>query len=270
MRRTFIVTLLLAFSLMLLAGCGPEMSNSDENSQQSSAASEITAETPTPTDEPTPEPTSMPTEEPMVEPAYDAKSGSSEIVGGLQPLNWGADDENCLIPGLVISGLMGSDVPCSPIDIGNQPADDTEADDTESDDTKADDAGTDDAGTDDTEIDDTETEADSGDEPTGVQDSVQNAQATEATTMAVKDLAQQLGVSEDQVNICDVCEVTWPDTSMGCPQPDMMYAQMLQEGYLIQMTVDGEPYFYHSGGMQAPFLCEETMQNLPDGVSVGE
>jgi hypothetical protein len=52
-------------------------------------------------------------------------------------------------------------------------------------------------------------------------------------------------------------EVTWPDTSMGCPQPGMAYLQVPQDGMLIRLNAGGRVYAYHSGGNRAPFLCHQ-------------
>lgn len=76
------------------------------------------------------------------------------------------------------------------------------------------------------------------------------------TIAAVADLSARLGVSPDQVTVVSAEPVVWPDASLGCPQPDMMYAQVLQDGMRIVLSVDGKEYVYHSGETQAPFLCE--------------
>jgi hypothetical protein len=77
------------------------------------------------------------------------------------------------------------------------------------------------------------------------------------------DLAQRLGVPVEQVDLLEVREVTWPDSSLGCPRPGMTYAQVPQGGLLIRLSVDREMYFYHSGETQVPFLCEGTSQVVP-------
>ena len=103
-------------------------------------------------------------------------------------------------------------------------------------------------------------EPESGETP---QPQGQDAHAQRMTALAVDDLSQRLGIPADEIEVGEVREVTWPDSSLGCPQPDMMYAQMLQEGLLIQLHSGGEMYSYHSGGDKQPFLCEEDFQQLP-------
>jgi hypothetical protein len=75
---------------------------------------------------------------------------------------------------------------------------------------------------------------------------------------AVTDLAQHLNISEDEIEVVSFEAKTWSDTSMGCPHPEMAYLQVPQDGALIQLSVDGQLYEYHSGGNREPFLCEKT------------
>lgn len=80
---------------------------------------------------------------------------------------------------------------------------------------------------------------------------------------AKKDLAQRLSVEVDQINLLEIREVIWPDSSLGCPQSGTVYNQVPQNGLLIRLGVEGRMYFYHSTGTQAPFLCEGTSQVIP-------
>lgn len=71
--------------------------------------------------------------------------------------------------------------------------------------------------------------------------------AREVVERAQSDLAQRLGVSTTDVVVTDLEAVEWPDASLGCPQPGMMYAQVVTPGYRIILEVGGESYEYHSG-----------------------
>ncbi|HEY3005474.1 MAG TPA: hypothetical protein VGJ44_24220 [Kribbellaceae bacterium] len=73
---------------------------------------------------------------------------------------------------------------------------------------------------------------------------------------AVADLARRLGVGSDAISVVSVEEVTWPDGSLGCPEPGMAYTQMLEDGQRIVLEHGGTSYEYHSGGHGEPFLCE--------------
>lgn len=81
--------------------------------------------------------------------------------------------------------------------------------------------------------------------------------------VAVQDLVKRLDIPVEQIKLLEIREVVWPDASLGCPQPGMVYAQVLQDGLLIRLGVENQMYFYHSGESQDPFLCEETSQIIP-------
>jgi hypothetical protein len=87
----------------------------------------------------------------------------------------------------------------------------------------------------------------------------------EVAALAQTDLAERLGIPVDQVSVQEVRAVTWPDTSLGCPQPDMVYAQVTQPGLLIALNAGGQVYLYHSGAAQEPFLCGDGTFTTPRG-----
>jgi hypothetical protein len=72
---------------------------------------------------------------------------------------------------------------------------------------------------------------------------------------AVEDLAGRLGIEPDAVTVIDARAVTWPDGSLGCPEPGMMYTQVLVDGMLVVLEADGRHYEYHGG--DPLFLCEQ-------------
>ena len=49
-------------------------------------------------------------------------------------------------------------------------------------------------------------------------------------TPARADLARRLGVDPDDLEVISAEEVTWPDGSLGCPEPGMSYTQALVDG----------------------------------------
>jgi hypothetical protein len=71
---------------------------------------------------------------------------------------------------------------------------------------------------------------------------------------AIDDLAERLGVERDAVIVVDSRGVTWGDTSMGCPEPGVGYLQVLVDGALAILEVDGRRYHYHGGNPLK--LCE--------------
>jgi hypothetical protein len=75
---------------------------------------------------------------------------------------------------------------------------------------------------------------------------------------AVADLATHLSVDASTISVISAKSVTWPDGSVGCPQPGMMYTQVTVDGALVQLGVAGTTYSYHSGGSRSQFLCQKT------------
>ena len=66
--------------------------------------------------------------------------------------------------------------------------------------------------------------------------------------LAVADLAARLSVNPAAITVQVVEPIEWPDASLGCPQPGMMYAQVVTPGYRIVLEVNGKSYEYHAGG----------------------
>jgi len=91
----------------------------------------------------------------------------------------------------------------------------------------------------------------------------QNSPEKRMVIQAKKDLARRLSVKVDEIKLLEAREVTWPDSSLGCPQPGKVYSQVLQGGLLIRLEVGGRMYFYHSGEDLGPFLCEQTSRLVP-------
>ena len=76
-------------------------------------------------------------------------------------------------------------------------------------------------------------------------------QAAESVHEARRDLSRQLGVGLDTVELLAVEAVQWPDSSLGCPTPGMMYAQVITPGYRILLQAGDRTFEYHGDGNQA-------------------
>ncbi len=78
-------------------------------------------------------------------------------------------------------------------------------------------------------------------------------------------LAAKLSLPSGSIRL-DVLEtVTWPDGSIGCPAPEMVYTQALVPGTRIVFSVAGVAYHYHAREGGEPFLCETPAKALPPG-----
>jgi hypothetical protein len=83
-----------------------------------------------------------------------------------------------------------------------------------------------------------------------------SGQLSSLIEQAKKDLAQRLSISSDQISVVLAREVVWPDSSLGCPKPGMMYMMVLTPGYQIILHAGARDYAYHAGANSAAFYCE--------------
>lgn len=88
--------------------------------------------------------------------------------------------------------------------------------------------------------------------------------------IARTDLSTKLGVDAGDIGIVEAAYVTWRDSSIGCPRPDMQYMQVLTNGARIVLRANGVLYHYHSGGNRAPFLCARPSPEGPLPYAPGE
>jgi len=84
----------------------------------------------------------------------------------------------------------------------------------------------------------------------------------ELVELARNDLAQEAGVNLEKVDVVDVEPTEFPDASLGVPEPDKTYAQVLTPGYIIRLKVKGETYLYHAAGDRAVLV--ENAETSPD------
>lgn len=80
---------------------------------------------------------------------------------------------------------------------------------------------------------------------------------------ALADLAEHLQDPDSEIEVVRAERVTWPDASVGCPQPGMRYTQALVPGYFIQLRAAGRIWNYH-GGRGTPRLCDSPAERLPE------
>lgn len=80
---------------------------------------------------------------------------------------------------------------------------------------------------------------------------------------ATADLADRLGVDPGTIPPISAVLVSWPDSSIGCPQPGMQYLQVVTDGAVIELEADGAVYRYHGGGDRTPFLCPTPITAAP-------
>lgn len=72
-----------------------------------------------------------------------------------------------------------------------------------------------------------------------------------AVVLARAALNRQLGPAAASATLSSVVETTWPDSSLGCPQPGMMYAPVLVPGHRVVLRVGDASHEVHVGAGQA-------------------
>lgn len=81
-------------------------------------------------------------------------------------------------------------------------------------------------------------------------------------------LAGQLGVAPDTLTLVSATAREWADASLGCPKPDMMYAQVITPGYQHIFTdQSGREYDVRTGRNPATIVvCEPQLSTPPPAV----
>lgn len=72
---------------------------------------------------------------------------------------------------------------------------------------------------------------------------------------AQKDLAQRLSIPVAMINLIEAKAVTWSDSSLGCPQEGIVYAEVLTLGYRVILEYAKQTYEYHAGKGHEIFYC---------------
>jgi hypothetical protein len=80
---------------------------------------------------------------------------------------------------------------------------------------------------------------------------------------AREDLAQRLSPPVSQIYLVDAQEVFWPNSSLGCPEPGMVYAEVITPGYLIILSAGDREYEYHASRGTMVIYCENPMPPVP-------
>ncbi len=83
------------------------------------------------------------------------------------------------------------------------------------------------------------------------------AEAGAAVRAAINDLATKLKIPSEAVQVVSVSAVDWSDTSLGCPQPGMFYAQVIVQGYKIVLSAGSQQIEYHSDQKGRVVTCSK-------------
>ena len=71
-----------------------------------------------------------------------------------------------------------------------------------------------------------------------------------AVESAKADLAERLGVSEDEIELSGVNDQDFPDMALGSPEKGEMSGQMISSGWEIKLNAGGKTYDYRADKYQ--------------------
>lgn len=81
--------------------------------------------------------------------------------------------------------------------------------------------------------------------------------AAPAVEAAMQQASQATGASPESILVSQVQPMDWPDTSLGCPQPGNVYAQVITPGWLIVIDAGGQTLEFHADqNGETVVLCE--------------
>lgn len=80
--------------------------------------------------------------------------------------------------------------------------------------------------------------------------------AEEAVDLCKRDLTHTEGIARETIVVLSVETKRWPDASLGCPKPDMVYAQVITPGFLVVLEARGLTFEYHTDAGRFVLLCQ--------------
>lgn len=75
-------------------------------------------------------------------------------------------------------------------------------------------------------------------------------------------LSNELDLPQQRIRLVDAYAVTWPDNSLGCPQPDESYTDAELRGYRIEVLVGETTYIFHTDDSRL-VACAPDLEVLP-------
>lgn len=77
--------------------------------------------------------------------------------------------------------------------------------------------------------------------------------------IAQQDLAEKLRIDSSRIELYEWFDVTWSDTSYGCPEEGYVYTQLITPGFKMIFKARKKPYIYHTDVSSHVKLCPKTI-----------
>lgn len=74
--------------------------------------------------------------------------------------------------------------------------------------------------------------------------------------LAIEALAAKLKVKKENIEVVTVTKKEWGDSSLGCPEKNKLYLQVITQGYEIVLQYKGKKYIYN-GGLNRIISCQK-------------
>lgn len=81
---------------------------------------------------------------------------------------------------------------------------------------------------------------------------------------ALAHAAATTGLSVDELEVVSAEAVVWPDGSLGCPRPDVVYMQAPVPGYRVQVRAQQHLLNYHADSKGYVIVCPGTLGTDPE------
>jgi len=85
-----------------------------------------------------------------------------------------------------------------------------------------------------------------------------------AIDAALADAARRTGLDPRALKVVGAETVIWPDGSLGCPEPGVVYTMAPVPGYRIRIESAGRVLDYHADRRGAPALCPQGRSTEPN------
>ncbi len=99
--------------------------------------------------------------------------------------------------------------------------------------------------------------------PPVVKEKAVTSTPAEMIEAALDDAANRSTTARADIKVLSEEAVTWPDGSLGCPQPGMMYTQALVPGYRIVLQAGEQTLNYHAKSRGKPVFCPASRVTAP-------
>jgi hypothetical protein len=86
--------------------------------------------------------------------------------------------------------------------------------------------------------------------------------------LAISDLAARLKLDANSIVMVSGDSANWPNSALGCPQPDKVYARGWVPGFQFKLSAGGKEYVYNTDRTGILVQCPQAASDDVDGPSV--